>query len=41
MEPNNQYLIARGLPTNIDPRDAGGYGYDIEAYLKEQLEMYG
>ena len=41
MDPNNQYLIARGLPTNIDARDAGGYGYDIEAYLKEQVEMYG
>ena len=37
MEPSSQYLNMRGLPTTIDPRDAPGYGFDYEAFLREQM----
>ena len=37
MEPSSQYLNMRGLPTTIDPRDAPGYGFDYEAFLREQV----
>ena len=37
IEPSSQYLNMRGLPTTIDPRDAPGYGFDYEAFLREQM----